>query len=104
MIATRFRKRPLVVEAFQMTRERREDNADWPDWLHRAWNREPGVPGAVGCLKTVHGDLDPSRRLVICTLEGEHLVEWGDWIVRGVRGELYPCKPDIFEQTYEAVP
>ena len=38
------------------------------------------------------------------TLEGEHIASPGDWIIRGVQGELYPCKPDIFEETYDAVP
>ena len=37
----------------------------------------------------------------ILTLEGEHLVNWGDYIIRGVKGELYPCKEDIFRATYE---
>lgn len=41
--------------------------------------------------------------LVIHTLEGDMLASPGDWIIKGVHGELYPCKPDIFEQTYEAV-
>ena len=39
--------------------------------------------------------------LVIHTLEGDHHALVGDWIIQGVRGEFYPCKPDIFEQTYE---
>lgn len=39
--------------------------------------------------------------LKIWTLEGDHTVSWGDWIIRGVKGELYPCKSDIFEATYE---
>jgi hypothetical protein len=41
--------------------------------------------------------------LIIPTLEGDHLAERGDWIIRGVLGEYYPCKPDAFEKTYEAV-
>lgn len=41
--------------------------------------------------------------LVIPTLEGEHVASKGDYIIKGVAGELYPCKPDIFEQTYEEV-
>ena len=41
--------------------------------------------------------------LVIHTLEGVHEASKGDWIIRGVKGEFYPCKPDIFEQTYEEV-
>ena len=41
--------------------------------------------------------------LVIKTLEGNHRAEKGDWIIKGVKGELYPCKPDIFNLTYEPV-
>jgi hypothetical protein len=43
------------------------------------------------------------NRLMIGTLEGEHTASKGDWLIRGVKGEHYPCKPDIFEATYEAV-
>ena len=41
--------------------------------------------------------------LTIKTLEGTHRANIGDWIIKGVKGELYPCKPDIFEQTYEPI-
>jgi hypothetical protein len=41
--------------------------------------------------------------LIVPTLEGEHIASAGDWIIKGVAGEFYPCKPDIFETTYEAV-
>ena len=41
--------------------------------------------------------------LTIQTLEGNHEANWGDWIIKGVEGEFYPCKPSIFEQTYEPV-
>jgi len=41
--------------------------------------------------------------LTIKTLEGTHRADIGDWIIKGIEGELYPCKPDIFEQTYEPV-
>lgn len=40
--------------------------------------------------------------LIIHTLEGDHHAAVGDWIIRGVKGEFYPCKPDIFKQTYDA--
>jgi hypothetical protein len=43
------------------------------------------------------------RGLKIFSLEGPHLASIGDWVIRGVKGEFYPCKPDIFEQTYEEV-
>lgn len=94
----KFCKRPIVVEAFQMTQARRGDHTEWPAWLHEAWNREPGEGSLF-----VDAD-DPARdRLVIGTLEGVHRVEWDDWIIKGIKGELYPCKPDIFDATYEAV-
>jgi hypothetical protein len=92
----RFRKKPVEVNAFRMTRERRWDNNEWPEWLNEAWNagaREGGL--------FIDSD-DPEReRLCIGTLEGVHRVGWGDWIIQGVKGELYPCKPEIFEMTYE---
>ena len=44
-----------------------------------------------------------SGGLVIKTLEGEHIANIGDYIIKGVKGEFYPCKPDIFEETYEVV-
>lgn len=46
---------------------------------------------------------DGTGALRIVTLEGIHRCDFGDWIIRGVKGELYPCKPDIFAATYEAV-
>lgn len=92
----RFRKKPVVIEAFQMTEARRWDNSEWPEWLNKAWNDEPGDVGAVYCR-------NGGAQLWIGTLEGEHVVSWGDWIIRGVKGELYPCRPDIFEMTYEKI-
>ncbi len=95
----KFRKKPVVVEAFQMTRERRSDNRDWPEWLNRAWNKPHVEEGAV--FPKNYPDSDGRDELCIFTKEGVHLVTFDDWIIRGVQGELYPCKPDIFERTYE---
>lgn len=96
----KFRKKPVVIEAFQMTQARRMDNREWPHWLNEAWNKREGEPGALFRQ-------DPAApypdTLCIHTLEGIHIISWGDWIIRGVKGELYPCKPDIFEATYERV-
>lgn len=87
-----------MVEAFQMTHERRWDNRDWPGWLNAAWQCDASEPGAFFC------DADPPHtHLHIMTLEGVHDVTFGDWIIQGVKGEIYPCKPDIFEATYEEV-
>ena len=98
----KFRKKPVFVEAFQMTKERRYDNSEWPQWLHKAWNMQAIEKGAMftspdGCQ---HGEPEP---LFIQTLEGTQKIGWGDYIIQGVHGEIYPCKPDIFKETYEAV-
>ncbi len=97
----RYRKKPVVIEAVQMTREKRQDNYDWPQWLHEAWNMDHDDPGSV--YPSMWPESNGDDKLKINTLEGSHIVNWGDYIVRGVQDELYPCKPDIFEQTYEPV-
>lgn len=96
----KYQKKPVVIEAFQMTEARRMDNAGWPMWLHEAWNRSHDEEGA---LQRVNMKAAMPDALEIVTLEGKHRVSWGDWIIRGVQGELYPCKPDIFAATYEPV-
>lgn len=93
----KFRKKPVVIEAFQMTERNGSDNFDWPVWLHQAWQKENNEEGSLH-LKS----LSP-RTMEITTLEGKHLVTWDDWIIQGVNKEIYPCKPDIFEKTYEKV-
>lgn len=95
----KYRKKPVVIEAFQMTKERRITNAEWPKWMHKAWNEGRGRTSAL--YPTEEGTSEGT--LSIGTLEGQHLVAWGDFIIQGVNGELYPCKPDIFEKTYEPV-
>lgn len=103
-IAGTYRKRPIVIEAFQMTKERRWDNSEWPEWLNRAWQKEPGE-GSVWI--NPDADMAPghasAEELVCGTLEGVHRIDWDDWIIQGIKGELYPCKPDIFAATYEKV-
>jgi hypothetical protein len=95
----KFRKKPVVIEAFQMTREHRLANMEWPEWMHRAWQIEREMPGSLYPTEEGTG----GGTLSIGTLEGQHLVSWGDWIIQGVKGELYPIKNDIFLETYEAV-
>jgi hypothetical protein len=95
----KYRKKPVVIEAFQMTEARRDSNVEWPQWLHEAWNKDRTEPGAV--FPSDYPNSDGTDKLMIHTLEGDHLVEWGDFIIQGVQRELYPCKPDIFEATYE---
>ena len=55
-----------------------------------------------GCYTDVNDRANP--RFMIRTLEGEHIASVGDYIIKGVKGEFYPCKPDIFEMTYSPSP
>jgi hypothetical protein len=95
----KFRKKPVVIEAFQMTEDRRASNHDWPNWLHKAWNEPDFAEGAL----SIDADDPERKKLVIGTLEGVQRINFGDYIIKGVAGELYACKPDIFEATYERV-
>lgn len=88
-----------MIEAFQLTLARRHSNSEWPQWLHEAWNGPTNVEGTLQIDAS-----DPERlRLILCTREGPQTISWDDWIIQGVNGELYPCKPDIFAKTYDAV-
>lgn len=95
----KYRKKPVVIEAFQMTRKRRLDNSEWPSWLHDAWNEHYSNAGAL--YPENYPKSDGMDHLMIMTLEGPLRVDWDDWIIRGVEGEIYPCKPSIFASTYE---
>lgn len=107
-----FRKKPVVIEAVQflgMFVGQKRDSCDIPDsffsdyppWLQDAWN---GGRGPLSIESQTAARKEDWRGWVeIKTLEGVMRADPGDWIIRGVKGELYPCKPDIFEATYEAV-
>lgn len=97
----KYRKKPVVIEAFQMTKERRHDNSEWPEWLHAAWNGDPRKEGSMWPSDEVNSQGEDN--LVCGTLEGPHHIGWGDFIIQGIKGEIYPCKPDIFMATYEEV-
>ena len=97
----KYRKKPVIVEAFQMTLTRRWDNSEWPNWLHEAWNSDPGVwidPDAP-----IAEGKESANELVCGTLEGVYKITFGDYIIKGIQGEIYPCKSDIFEETYEKI-
>ena len=95
----KYRKKPVVIEACQLTTETRASNYEWPEWMNAAWNKERGAEGSL--YPTV--PLTHDGTLSVGTLEGEMLVSFGDYIIQGVKGEIYPCKPDIFEATYDLV-
>ena len=83
----RYRKKPVVVEAVKF------DGTNYREvleFIHHDMN-ETGLSGAEKMKLPI----------VIETLEGDMSVSVGDYVIRGIQGELYPCKPDIFEQTYQ---
>lgn len=94
----KFRKKPVVIEATC-------NHGTWSPIL--AWLE--GIPGdkfggfAFAPLTAPPVTRNDDGSLNIATLEGTMRAEVGDWIIQGVKGELYPCKPDIFAATYEAV-
>src|SRR5690606_25918933 len=88
----KFRKKPVVIEAMQF-QGIAIGNIDYAEKFD-AW--VVANQGSDECRYR-------GRSLIIATLEGEMEALPGDWIIKGVKGELYPCKPDIFEATYEAV-
>ena len=77
----KYRKKPVVIEAWQWLPHLEEHPA--PAWLAES-----------------HHWFD-NKNLMIGTLEGTMRADPGDWIIKGVKGEIYPCKPDIFAATYE---
>lgn len=85
-----FRKKPVVIEAVQWPGNKFDSTP--PQWFQDAMYRTPGAPGFL----MRWGD-----ELIIDTLEGQMRAAPGDWIIQGIKGEIYPCKPDIFEATYE---
>lgn len=89
----RFRKKPVVIDAVQWTGQNSHDVLTF-------------CPVAIGSITRMEPTelLGSCNRLRIPTLEGDHYADPGDWIIRGVKGEFYPCKPDIFAATYDAVP
>ena len=86
----KFRKKPVVIEAFQFVVPMSAGETP-PGWLMQAMQSgkvrfSSRGSGAYLCIKTLEGEMEASPN---------------DWVIKGVKGEMYPCKPDIFEATYE---
>lgn len=95
-----YRKKPVVIEAIQLR---------WDTWneVCEFVSKEVFDKGVYLNDETFEilpeGMASNTMGLIIKTLEGNHLARQGDYIIKGVNGEFYPCKPDIFEKTYEPV-
>ena len=89
----RYRKKPAVIEAVRWWGKYTEGD-EWPDWFR----------DAVDSLNiTIRNKYERPLVLLVHTLEGVMTATSGDYTIKGVNGEIYPCKPDIFESTYEWV-
>ena len=103
----KYRKKPVVIEATQWSRngDHPLDASQWGSFkgedregeVVRRYRR-PDDTGARICQYCSDAMFDHGW---IDTLEGGHIVCPGDWIITGVKGEFYPCKPDIFDMTYD---
>lgn len=82
-----YRKRPIVIQAELFDRDKQHRMS--PEFRAAIYQTNPDFGPGDFRIKTLEGDLHLSA---------------GDWIIKGVKGEFYPCKPDIFNATYEAVP
>lgn len=80
---TKYRKKPVVIDAVKWNGENVKEVMDFMNWHNASHDEHSG--------------------LVIYTLEGNHKAQPGDFIIKGVKGEFYPCKPEIFWATYEVV-
>lgn len=80
----KFRKKPVVIDAIQWT-------GNNFDQIRKEFGKAPIV------------EVKAKQSLIIDTMEGIITASKGDWIIKGVNGEYYPCKPDIFDKTYEKV-
>ena len=88
----KYRKKPVVVEAWQFTGI--ENIQSILNWINKDKYR---------AYENVDAFNRDKKIIEIYTLEGTHKAIIGDYIIKGIAGEFYPCKPDIFEKTYEAV-
>jgi len=91
----KFRKKPVVIEAMLW-------DGEFETWMEIcSW--VASFQELTDWTGSTHVSWDPTtNELFIPTLEGTMTASKGDWIIRGVQNEIYPCKPDIFEQTYES--
>lgn len=96
-MSNKYRKKPVVIDALQLTRA---NAVKVYEWVHdcTAIKTDMDLYRWDDYLSIIE-----CKGMKIPTLEGEMIASMGDYIIKGVQGEFYPCKPDIFEATYEVV-
>jgi hypothetical protein len=82
-----YRKKPVVIQACKFTRNNFDEIKEFTNQSAHSLTIEKHIDGKCTCI--------------IPTLEGQHIASENDFIIKGVNGEFYPCKPDIFDKTYE---
>nr|DAM35044.1 MAG TPA: PGDYG protein [Caudoviricetes sp.] len=95
----KFRKKPVIIDAWKLNLNDTNDTIRIYEMIH---NVDVSTMHLVASAY-INNLVKQKGGLPIPTLEGEMLASDGDFIIKGVNGEYYPCKPDIFEKTYEAV-
>lgn len=91
----RYRKKPVIIEAFKWTGDINQEED--PEWIIDA------IKDGDIRIYEICGLISSNIYMEIDTLEGTHIANTGDYIIKGIKGEIYPCKPDIFEATYDVV-
>lgn len=89
--ARTFRKKPVEIQAIHLV-DTKESATEVAAWCGGHYSPDSNPDGS-----------DEMHFVVIPTLEGSMLASPGDWVIQGIKGEFYPCKPDIFDATYESV-
>lgn len=90
----RYRKKPVVIDAVRL-----EERMMWPDWFHDAVTRNDIIVHNVGKFRCPCEE----TYVEIKTMEGVMRGDVGDWVLKGVQGEIYPCKAGIFAATYDTI-
>ena len=91
----KYQSKPEVIEAFQMTKEARSKSREWSLWIASAWSKDDKAFGSL--YPTGDGTFSIGMR------DGQRVVSWGDWIIKGNDGELHLCTDDGFRAKYKEV-
>ena len=95
----KYRKKPVIVDAVQLSWKTWSELCDFLEGIISSEN-----PGRYSEDFSATCDEEPPyMEITIPTLEGDYIAKHGDYIIKGIKGEFYPCKPDIFEETYEYI-